>query len=111
MSSTTKMTSVEQVIASMSNRFKPEACQKIKANYQWLISGEKGKDFCVAVNHGAFEIIDGVVTDPSVTFETDADTYLRLVNNELKGMTAILTRKLQVRGNIYLAGKMDHIFK
>lgn len=111
MSNTTKMTSVEQVIASMSNRFNPDACQKIKANYQWRISGEKGKDFCVAVNQGAFEIIDGVVTDPSVTFETDADTYLRLVNNELKGMTAILTRKLQVRGNIYLAGKMDHIFK
>lgn len=109
-SNANKMTSIEQVIASMPNRFHATACQKIKANYQWLISGDQGKDFCISVNCGQFEIIEGVVTDPSVTFETDADTYLRLVNNELKGMTAILTRKLQVRGNIYLAGKMDQIF-
>lgn len=110
MSSLTQMTSIDQVIASMEHRFQPDVCQKIKAQYQWRISGAKGKDFCISINNGQFEIIDGVVTDPDVTFETDADTYLRLVNNELKGMTAILTRKLQVRGNIYLAGKMDQIF-
>lgn len=108
---TQRLTSIDEVIASMRERFNPKACEKIKANYQWKISGEAGRHFCVAVNHGGFDIVEGEVSDPNMVFETDADTYLRLVNQEIKGMTAILTRKLQVRGNIYLAGKMDQIFK
>ncbi len=106
-----KLHSINDVIASMEHRFRADASKNVKAKYQWLISGPSGKDFCVHVNDGAFEVIHGRVDDPSVTFETDDNTYLRLVNNEIKGMTAILTRKLIVRGNIYLASKMDQIFK
>jgi len=109
--STKKIRSVDQVIASMSHRFQAEASKNIKASYQWSISGENGREFCVQVNDGSFSVVDGRVEKPSVTFETDDVTYLRLVNNEIKGMTAILTRKLMVRGNIYLASKMDQIFK
>ncbi|MGN0922072.1 MAG: SCP2 sterol-binding domain-containing protein [Cellvibrio sp.] len=111
MSEIRKLTSIEEVISSMTGRFQSAASKNIKATYQWKISGDRGKTFCVSVNSGTFAIVDGVVENPSVTFETDCETYLRLVNNELKAMTAILTRKLQVRGNIYLAGKMDQIFK
>lgn len=106
-----RLTSIDEVIASMHQRFDPKACDNVKANYQWKISGDSGRNFCVAVDHGSFDIVEGEVSDPNVTFQTDVDTYLRLVNQEIKGMTAILTRKLQVRGNIYLAGKMDQIFK
>ncbi|WP_375055763.1 SCP2 sterol-binding domain-containing protein [Zobellella sp. DQSA1] len=106
-----RLNSIDEVIASMRERFNPKACENVKANYQWKISGDTGRDFCVAIDKGSFDIVEGEVNDPNVVFQTDVDTYLRLVNQEIKGMTAILTRKLQVRGNIYLAGKMDQIFK
>jgi putative sterol carrier protein len=106
-----KLNTIEEVIASMEHRFQPEASKQLKADFQWQISGPTGRDFCLRVNDGAFHVVDGVVPDPSVTFQTDDVTYLRLVNGDLKGMTAILTRKLTMRGSIYLATKMDTIFK
>jgi putative sterol carrier protein len=106
-----KVNSVDEVIASMETRFNAESCKGFTANYQWIISGNGGREFCVNVNKGTFKLIDGVVPDPSVSFQTDIQTYLRLVNGDIKGMTAILTRKLNVRGNIYLASKWDNIFK
>lgn len=106
-----KLASIDEVIASMKSRFQPQQSKGVISHYQWKINGENGKDFCIYVNDGKYEIIDGQVEKPNVTFETDDKTYLRLVNNEIKGMTAILTRKLLVKGNIYLASKMDNIFK
>jgi putative sterol carrier protein len=106
-----KLRSIDDVIASMETRFHPEACRSISASYQWMISGNGGRHFCVQIHNGTFRVANGVLPDPSVTFQTDIQTYLRLVNGDIKGMTAILTRKLNVRGNIYLASKMDNIFK
>ena len=108
---TRRLNSIDDVISSMETRFQPEQSKGVVSHYQWKIRGERGRDFCVFVNDGTYKIIPGSVENPNVTFETDADTYLRLVNNEIKGMTAILTRKLLVKGNIYLASKMDSIFK
>ncbi|WP_043316402.1 SCP2 sterol-binding domain-containing protein [Microbulbifer sp. HZ11] len=108
---TQRISSIDEVIQSMDARFQPAASKGVDAKYQWIINGENGKEFCIHVNNGEFAILEGRRENPDVTFETDENSYLRLVNNELKGMTAILTRKLLVKGNIYLASKMDNIFK
>lgn len=106
-----KVSTIQEVIDSMAERFQAPATKGVQAKYQWLISGDGGKEFCVHISDGEFEVLDGVVDDPSVTFKIDVGDYIRLVNNELKGMTAILTRKLQVNGNVFLANKMDLFFK
>ncbi len=111
--STIRLRTIDEVIATMGDRFQPEACKKLKATYQWVIScsATNERQFCVRVNEGTFDVVEGQVTNPSVTFQTDEQTYLRLVNGEIKGMTAILTRKLHVRGSIHMASKMDAVFK
>lgn len=106
-----KLYSIQEVIDSMSIRFQANATKGVHAKYQWLISGDKGRDFCVNVQDGSFEILEGIQDDSNVTFKISDNDYLRLVNKELKGMTAILTSKLKVKGNIYLANKMDLFFK
>ncbi|MCQ3830716.1 SCP2 sterol-binding domain-containing protein [Microbulbifer elongatus] len=106
-----RLNSIDEVIHSMDERFQPDASKGVDAKYQWIVNGDNGKEFCIHVNNGAFSVLEGRKENPDVTFETDEHSYLRLVNNELKGMTAILTRKLLVKGNIYLASKMDNIFK
>ncbi|MFT6248647.1 MAG: putative sterol carrier protein [Cognaticolwellia sp.] len=106
-----KLISIQQAIDSMTHRFQPDKTKGVDAKYQWLISGDGGKDFCVHVNDGEFSIIEDKVEQPTVTYKITIEDYLRLVNGELKGMTAILTRKLIVHGNIFLANKMDLFFK
>lgn len=102
---------LDEVIASMPAHFHPEACSDIRAVYQWHVAGDGGRDFHIVVDHGTFKVIDGVASSPDVTLRADLTTYLRLSNQELKPMTALLTRKLVIHGNIYLGSKMDHIFR
>ncbi len=106
--------SIDDVIASMQRRFQPDAAKDIQATYQWRIKGKSGspdRNFAVLVNKGSFEIKDGLVEKADTTFDIDEDSYLRMVNGQLKGMVAVLTRKLQISGNIFLGSKMDSFFK
>ncbi len=106
-----KVSSIQDVIDSMADRFQADATKGVSAKYQWLIGGDNGRNFCVDVQDGTFEVVEGIQENPNVTFKITEHDYLRLVNKELKGMTAILTSKLKVKGNIYLANKMDLFFK
>ncbi len=109
-----KLSSIDEVIASMPDRFCAEASQGVRATYQWHVqkgNGEQDRDFCICVDDGSFKVVEGRVSSPSVTLKANLDTYLRLVNGELKAMTALMTRKLTIHGNIFLGSKMDRIFK
>lgn len=108
-----KFATVDEVLADMATRFHPEACQDLKAVYVWrLTGGPAPRDFVIHIVHGAFRIS----TDPAdvkqgdVILEASTETYLRLVNKELRGAIAIMTRKLRVRGSLQLAARMDQIF-
>jgi len=109
-----KLNSINEVIASMPERFCAEESRGVRANYQWHVAkgaGDLDRDFCICVEDGSFKVVEGRVGSPSVTLKTDVDTYLRLVNGELKAITAIMTRRLSIHGNIFLGSKMDRIFK
>lgn len=109
-----KLNSIDEVIASMPDRFCADASRGVRATYQWHVqkgNGDQERDFCICVEDGSFTVVEGRVSSPSVTLKADLDTYLRLVNGELKAITAIMTRRLAIHGNILLGSKMDRIFK
>ncbi len=109
-----KLNSIDEVIASMPERFCADASLGVNATYQWHVqkgNGDQDRDFCICVEDGSFKVVEGRVNSPSVTLKADLETYLRLVNGELKAMTAIMTRRLSIYGNIFLGSKMDRIFK
>lgn len=101
---------VNDVINAMGESFQPKASKGLKAVYQWVLSGDEPRAFAVVVNDGTFEVQQGNHESPDVTLEATSDTYLKLSNGQLKGIVAIMTRKLRVRGSLQLAQKMDAIF-
>jgi putative sterol carrier protein len=105
-----RLETVDQVLASMPARFHPEACMNVTSSYQWNLSGRDARRFTVRVDKGTFRIEDGEDADADVIMDADSDTYLALVNGTMRGIIAIMTRKLRVRGSLSLAAKMDKIF-
>ena len=61
-----KCESVDEVIASMPERFHPENCQNLQAVYQWELS-EPDKFFHVIINNGTFQLEDGKHEKANVT--------------------------------------------
>ena len=104
-----KCKSVDEVIASMPERFHPENCQNIQAVYQWELS-EPDKFFHVIINNGTFQLENGKHEKPNVTIMCSTDVYLKLVNKELKDIIAILTKRLMIKGSMSLGQKLSKIF-
>ena len=111
MSATTfkKLNTVDEVIASMPARFNQQNCKDLQAVYQWELS-EPNRFFHVIIDKGTFEIIEGKHEKPNVTVVCSTDTYLKLVNKELKDIIAILTKRLMVKGSMSLGQKLSKIF-
>lgn len=105
-----RVSSVDEAIAEMGNRFNAEACKDWEARFCWKVSGDDAKTFTVHVDHGKFEVLPKEDPDAEVQVETDSDSYLKLVNGDMKGVIAVMTRKLRVRGKLSYLAKMDRVF-
>ena len=55
------------------------------------------------IKAGTVEVHDGVAAAPDVTVRISDDNLLRLLRGDLNAMTAFMTGKLKVQGNMLLA--------
>lgn len=103
------LASVDEVIASMPERFHPENCKELVATFQWQLK-KPDRVFHVNIHKGTFELFETAHPKPDITIESDTDIYLKLVNGQMKDVIAVITGKLRVRGSISLAQKLGRIF-
>jgi putative sterol carrier protein len=104
------MSSVGQYYDTLPQRFQAEAAKGVEAVFQWEITGDGGRNFFASVNDGKLTITEGRHEKPTVSLNASADVYLKIVNGEMNGTMAVMTRKMKVNGNIMLAKKMQQIF-
>ena len=105
-----RLNSVAEVLAGMADRFHPAACADLRASYHWSLSGAQPREFTIVIDRGTFRIEEGENPQADVAMSASTETYLRLVNGEMLGIVAIMTRKLRVRGSLQMVAKMERIF-
>lgn len=64
----------------------------------------------ISIGGGACTVNDGSASDADLTVTMDDDDLIALMKGELNGMTAYLTGKLQVEGDLMLAQRMLSFF-
>ncbi len=102
--------SVQDYFDTLEARFQADKADGVDAVIQWNIEGPSGGDWHVLVKEGAFTLHTGSHADPSVAIVINDDNWLKLINGQLNGPMAVMTRKMKVNGNIRLARKMDQMF-
>ena len=60
----------------------------------------------MTVNDRSLTVREGPCDAPKVTIMMDASEYVQMVNGDLDGTRAYMTRKLKVKGSIPMAQKM-----
>ena len=101
---------VNEYYETLTERFVAAKSDGIDAVFQWEIEGDGGRQFHAVVKGGAVEVAEGAHEKPNVTLKVNAENYLKIVNGQMKGLMAVMTRKMKVDGNIKLAKKMNDIF-
>jgi putative sterol carrier protein len=64
----------------------------------------------VVVKDGSCSVIDGTSSAADVTITMEDEDLIALLKGELNGMTAFMTGKLQVDGDLMLAQRIATIF-
>ena len=106
----TNITNAKEYFDTLGDRFDSGEASGLSASFQFELSGDNGGTYCVEVNDGAMEIIEGGKESPTFTLKMDADEYIKMAHGKLNGAMAFMTGKMKISGDRGLATTMKKIF-
>jgi putative sterol carrier protein len=99
------------IFDEMARHFLPDKAAGKNAVIQYDIATPDGaQTFQVVVADGTCTTSAGAGQDPSVTLALSAPDFLRLISGKLNGMTAFMSGKLKLKGDMMLAQSMQGWF-
>lgn len=105
-----RVRNAKEYFATLKNRFVSGAAKDVHAVFQFDLSGPDAVAYHVAVDDGTMRLEKGHVEKANVTIASSTENYVKVVNGELGGVGAVLSRKMKVGGDLTLARKMKQIF-
>ncbi len=101
---------VKTVFESMPQIFDREAGKDLNVVFQFEITGSRGGSWQVKISNGECTVEEGTHSSPTVTLKMSDETWLGIVNKELTGMQAFMRGKLNVKGDLLLAQRIEQLF-
>jgi len=99
------------MLERMPQGFSPELAEGVTANVQFDFSQDDGGYYVVSIADGKCSVREGTLEQPDATMITSQATYLAVAEGSLNPMTAFMTGKLRVSGNLPLLMKFQQMFK
>lgn len=98
--------SAKELLNMLPKAFNPDSATGTDATIQFNTK----EPHYATIKNGACTVTAGSATSPDVTLTIDDDDLVALMKGELNGMTAFMTGKLQVEGDLMLAQRMSSFF-
>ena len=95
-----------ELLKKLPTAFQPAAAGDVDCTVQFNIS----TPMHVIIKNGTCATKDGASASPDVAITMDDDDLISLMKGELNGMTAFMTGKLQLEGDLMLAQRMFGFF-
>ena len=104
--------SPDQIVQALPQYLVPEKAGTTKATIQFDLSGEHGGKWWVRIQDGKAESGKGDAPETAnLTLIADSGDFVKIMLGQMDGMSAFMTRKLQVKGDMGLAVKLQSLFK
>lgn len=100
------MSAAADLIARMPAAFDASAAGGTDCTIQFNISTPRH----VVISDGSCTVRDGAAAAPDVSITMEDDDFVALMTGELNGMTAFMTGKLTVEGDLMLAQRLSSLF-
>jgi putative sterol carrier protein len=98
--------SAAELIKKLPAALNADAAAGTDATIQFNISSPMN----VVIKDGACTANEGAATNADVTLTMEDDDLIALMKGELNGMTAFMTGKLQLEGDLMLAQRIGSLF-
>lgn len=98
--------SAAELLNKLSSAFNPNEASGTNCTIQFMCSTPKH----AVIKDGTCAVNDGQSSSADVTITMEDDDLVALMKGELNGMTAFMTGKLQIEGDLMLAQRMASFF-
>ena len=102
---------IRDIFAQMPGRLDPETAAGLDVVIQFDLAGDGGGVWHCAISDGACAVSEGAHDAPTMTVSMEAADYVELTSGTLDGMTAFMTGRLKIAGDMGLAMKMQSLFR
>jgi putative sterol carrier protein len=102
---------VQELIDRMPRALIPEKANGVNAVIQYHLTGEEGGEWIVSIKDGQCTVQKGTDPQAMMTLTADAQDYKDVIIGRLNPMTAFMTGKLRLAGDLNLAMKLTSFFK
>ena len=100
------MSAAASLLRQLPTAFQPDAAGDTDCTVQFNVSAPMH----VVIRNGTCATREGTASSPDVTITMDDEDLVSLMKGELNGMTAFMTGKLQLEGDLMLAQRMFGFF-
>jgi multimeric flavodoxin WrbA/putative sterol carrier protein len=100
-----------ELLKAMPGALNREAAAGLTATYQFEVSGAENFTAYLHIENGTATFQEGPAPHADAVVKTPADVWLAIAKGELNGVTAFMTGKFKVEGNMGLLMKMNDLFK
>lgn len=107
---TMRIASCNEYFDTLDKRFVPSAAKGVHAIIQFELEGDGGGTWHIDIHDAAMSVVKGANAKPTAVVGAAAADYVKIVNGDMSGLRAVMTRKMKVSGNLVLARKMENMF-
>jgi len=104
------MTDPATILADLAGRFRPEAAEEMRATYQVHLTGDGGGVWNLTIADGKCQLAEGNAEQPDVTITISVDEWSQLLSGQLDALSAYLSGRLQIAGDLSLATRLPALF-
>lgn len=104
------METIEDFIKAVPTLIDESKTVGVQAQIQLNLSGEGGGSYYVVVNDGSVKVEKGTLENPQMTLSTTTETALELLKGKSNPMTAVMTGKVKIAGDMSVGMKLFKLF-
>jgi putative sterol carrier protein len=98
----------KQFFDELPDKVDPDRIREVDHSYLFEISDEGS--WLVEVRRGVLSVTEGAGSEADATITTSREVFVRLIDGKQNAMTAYMTGKLKVRGDMSAALKLQSLF-
>lgn len=102
---------VAHFFEGMPVRLIPEKAEGVEATVSYNITGKGGGKWTITIKDGKLTLSEGILKEPRVYVVARDRHYHDIVTGKLDGVTAVVTGKLQIEGDVGFMGELGQMMK